>query len=105
MFDDFVLERIDLGEVVPSAGADAGWQVDVSGQTSGTPFHAKWFSLRVYDGVYSIEPDRPPVVAIEKSYGERVGQGVAERCSGGGTEIGPFGTPISVFLDIDIVRL
>lgn len=74
-------------------------------RTGATPFHAKWFSLRVYFGAYESEPVTPPDIAVEKSYGARVGQGEAVRCHGNDIETDPDGEQISVFLDVDLARL
>ena len=90
--------------ITPSTGANTGWEVDVVGRTGATPFHAKWFSLRVYFGEYETEPTTPPDIAVVKSYGARVGQGEALRCTGNDIET-RNGDRISVFLDVDLTRL
>ena len=91
--------------ITPSTGANTGWQVDASGDTADTPFHLKWYSLRIYDGVLDTEPATSPLFAIEKSFGIRVGQGEPVRCTGQHSEAGPDGSSITVFLDVDLVRL
>jgi hypothetical protein len=89
--------------ITPSTGANTGWAVNVSGQTADRPFHVKWFSVRVYDGAFDVEPTTPPLFATEKSYGARNGQGEPVRCTGQHTEAGP--DPVTVFLDADLTRL
>jgi hypothetical protein len=90
---------------VLTASGNTAWEVSTVGDLAGTPAHLRWFSLRIYDGEYASEPAIPPLVAFQKQYGERVGQGDSIRCTGQNVKPGQGGGLITVFLDLDFVRL